>query len=62
MTVRIESKIRHRDSVANEALSMYVETHLWQIEHVRSGLREANAGIFVPEREMRRLIGRLRRR
>jgi predicted transcriptional regulator len=74
MTVRIEPETkqaldtiaatldRDRSYVVNDALAAYVETHRWQIEHIRGGLREANAGKFVPDREMKRALDRLRRK
>ena len=74
MTVRIDPETkqaldtiaatldRDRSYVVNEALAAYVETHQWQIEHIRRGLREANTGKFVPERAMKRAIERLRRK
>jgi len=74
MTVRIERETKHamdtiaamldrdRSYVVKEALAAYVETHQWQIEHIQRGLREANAGKFVPERAMKRAIERLRRK
>jgi RHH-type rel operon transcriptional repressor/antitoxin RelB len=74
MTVRIERETKHamdtiaavldrdRSYVVKEALAAYVETHQWQIEHIQRGLREANAGKFVPERTMKRAIERLRRK
>jgi len=74
MTVRIEREMKHamdtiaamldrdRSYVVKEALAAYVETHQWQIEHIQRGLREANAGKFVPERAMKRAIERLRRK
>ena len=74
MTVRVESETkqaldtiaatldRDRSYVVNDALAAYVETHRWQIEHIRRGLREANAGKFVPDREMKSALDRLRRK
>jgi predicted transcriptional regulator len=74
MTVRIDPETkqaldtiaatldRDRSYVVKEALADYVETHRWQIEHIQRGLREANAGRFVPERAMKRAIERLRRK
>ena len=35
---------RDRSHVVNEALTAYVETHRWQMDHIRQGLREAEAG------------------
>jgi len=74
MTVRVEPKMREaldgiatalerdRTYVVNQALEAYVEVHQWQIEHIRQGLREADAGNFLSDAEVKRRLGRLRRR
>ena len=36
--------------------------HRWQVEHIRQGLREADADDFVNDREVKRVINRLRRK
>jgi predicted transcriptional regulator len=74
ITVRVEPEIRgaldslataldrDRSYVINEALAAYIEMHKWQVEHIRQGLREAEAGNFVNDREVKRVINRLRRK
>lgn len=74
LTVRIETNTREaldaiaatldrdRSYVVNEALEDYIETHRWQVEHIRRGLREAEAGKFVPAAQMKKIIRRLRGR
>jgi predicted transcriptional regulator len=74
LTVRVESGTRKalegiaaaldrdRSYVVNEALKAYLDVHQWQIDHIRQGLLEANAGTFVPDAEVKRVIGRLRRK
>jgi predicted transcriptional regulator len=74
MTVRIDDETREaleaiatsldrdRSYVVNQALNAYVETHRWQVEHIRQGLREANAGKFVSEAEVKKVMDRLRHR
>jgi predicted transcriptional regulator len=74
LTVRIEPETREaldaiaevldrdRSHVVNEALAAYVETHRWQIEHIRQGLRDAEAGRFVAEPTVRKTLARLRRK
>jgi predicted transcriptional regulator len=74
LTVRVEPETREaldaiaealdrdRSHVVNEALAAYVETHRWQIEHIRQGLREAEAGRFVAEATVRKTLARLRRK
>ena len=39
-----------------------IETYQWQIEHIRQGVREANAGKFVSAREVKKVMARLRRK
>jgi len=74
LTVRIEPETRRaldaiaealdrdRSYVVNDALSAYVETHRWQAEHIRQGLREAEAGKFVPEKNVQKVLARRRRK
>ena len=74
LTVRVEPRTRKeldgiatalerdRSYVVNEALKAYIDIHQWQIDHIRQGLREANAGNFASEAEVKRVISRLRRK
>jgi len=74
MTVRLEPETRDaldaiaatldrdRSYVVNQALAAYVETHRWQVEHIQKGLREANAGKFVSQANVNKVIARLRRK
>jgi predicted transcriptional regulator len=74
MTVRLEPETRDaldaiaatldrdRSYVVNQALAAYVETHRWQVEHIQQGLREANAGKFVSQANVNKVIARLRRK
>ena len=57
-----EALDRDRSYVVNEALQAYLNTHRWQLEHIKQGIREADAGNFVDERDVRKVIGRLRRK
>ena len=73
LTVRIEAETREaldaiaealdrdRSHVVNAALAAYVETHRWQAQHIRQGLREAESGRFVADKEVKKVISRLRR-
>jgi predicted transcriptional regulator len=72
MTVRIDPKTkesldaiaetldRDRSYVVNEALEDYIQTHRWQVQHIRQGMREADAGKFVPPSEMKKIVSRMR--
>jgi predicted transcriptional regulator len=74
ITVRVDPEVRgaldslaaaldrDRSYVINEALAAYIETHRWQIEHIRQGLREAEGGNFVDAREVQKVVNRLRRK
>jgi len=39
----------------------YVETHRWQVAHIRKGPREAELGKFVAGSGVKKVIARLRR-
>ncbi len=74
MTVRVEPRTRKaldgiaasldrdRTYVVNQALESYIDIHQWHLDHIRQGLREANAGKFVPPAEVNRRIARLRKK
>lgn len=51
---------RDRSYILNEAVDAYLEAHRWQIEHVREGLRQAKAGKFASEDEVKRAFARWR--
>jgi len=44
---------RDRSYVLNEAISAYLEVNQWQIEHIQEGLRQADAGKFATEIEVK---------
>ena len=44
---------RGRNEVINEAIDAYLSLHRWQLEHIREGLRQADAGEFATETEMK---------
>ena len=43
---------RDRTYVLNEAVETYLEIHGWQSEHIREGLRQADAGEFASDEEV----------
>jgi predicted transcriptional regulator len=53
---------RNRTYVVREALRAYLDLYQWQVKHIQQGVREAEAGKFVSDAEMRRTIARLTRR
>lgn len=52
---------RDRSYVLNEAIDAYLGAHQWQIEHIKKGLRQAQAGQFASDREVARAFARWRR-
>jgi predicted transcriptional regulator len=71
VTVRVDHALREsvdaiaaatnldRSGVINQALIAYVETHQWQVDHIREGLRQADAGEFLSERKVKKVLSRL---
>lgn len=43
---------RDRTHLLNEAVNVYLEIQEWQIEQIRKGIREADAGQTVPHEEV----------
>jgi len=51
---------RDRSYVLNQAIDAYLEDHRWQIEHISEGIRQADAGEFASESEVRAAFARWR--
>lgn len=47
---------RDRSYILNEAVNTYLELYRWQVEHIKDGLRQADAGEFASEREVARVL------
>jgi predicted transcriptional regulator len=52
---------RDRTYLLNEAVERYLELNEYHIKLIENGLRAADAGDFVPDAEMKRLIAKMRR-
>ena len=52
---------RNISLVIDEALDAYLELHAWQGEHLKEGMRQADAGEFASETEVRAAFTRWRR-
>jgi RHH-type transcriptional regulator, rel operon repressor / antitoxin RelB len=50
-----EATKRSKSFLAAEAIREYIETNEWQIQEVKSGLAEADAGDFATDAEVRKL-------
>jgi RHH-type transcriptional regulator, rel operon repressor / antitoxin RelB len=56
-----ETMDRDRTYLLNEAVERYLELNEYHIKLIKKGLRAAEAEDFVPDAEMKKLIGRMRR-
>ena len=52
---------RDRSYVLNEAIDAYLEVHQWQIQHIRKGIRQADAGKFASKAEVAAAFKRWRK-
>lgn len=52
---------RDRSYVLNEAIGNYLEVHQWQAEHIKEGLRQADAGQFAKDADVAAAFRRRRR-
>ncbi len=51
---------RDRTQLIDEALENYIEIQKWQMEEIKAALREADAGNFASDEEVRAVFDRLR--
>jgi RHH-type transcriptional regulator, rel operon repressor / antitoxin RelB len=73
MTIRVDRKTKSRleklakamdrtkSFVAAEAIRAYVALNEWQIGEIKAALKEADAGDFASEEEVRAVMGKWRR-
>lgn len=74
LTLRLDAKLksqldrlsksmnRSRSFVAAQAIQEFVSVNEWQINEIKKGLAEADAGDFASDEEMQQTIRRLTRR
>ncbi len=55
-----EAGDRDRSYVLYQAIDAYLETHAWQIEHIKTGLKQAKSGEFSSERVVSRAFAQWR--
>lgn len=52
---------RDRSYVLNEAVENYLDLNMWQIEHIKKGLRQAESGHFAKESEVSLALAKWRK-
>jgi predicted transcriptional regulator len=74
MTIRVDQKTKRRlekladatertkSFLAAEALRSYLDLNEWQIQEIRAGVREADAGDFASDAEVETTFAKWRRR
>jgi RHH-type transcriptional regulator, rel operon repressor / antitoxin RelB len=74
MTIRVDQKTKRRlekladatertkSFLAAEALRSYLDLNEWQIQEIRAGVREADAGDFASETEVEAVLTKWRSR
>jgi RHH-type transcriptional regulator, rel operon repressor / antitoxin RelB len=74
MTIRVDQKTKRRlekladatertkSFLAAEALRSYLDLNEWQIQEIRAGVREADAGDFASDAEVEATFAKWRRR
>ena len=57
-----ESLDRDRSYLLNEAVTAYLDVQHWQIEQIKAGIRQADAGKLVDHADVKVTMARKRRR
>ncbi len=52
---------RDRSFVLNQAIDAYLEVHSWQLDHIKEGLRQADAGEFASDEEVAAALAKWRK-
>ena len=52
---------RNRSWALGEAVDSYLETHRWQVDHIKEGLRQAEAGHFAKPADVEKAFAKWRR-
>ena len=57
-----EALERDRDSLLNEAVTAYLNVQEWQVQQIKAGLRQAEAGELIEHAQVRQMAAKWRRR
>jgi predicted transcriptional regulator len=53
---------RDRTYLLNEAVSAYLDVQQWQVEHIKTSIRQADAAQLIDHTEIKKMASHLRRR
>ncbi|NEP03721.1 MAG: CopG family transcriptional regulator [Okeania sp. SIO2G4] len=51
---------RSRSEILNDAVDAYLQVQQWQLDHIKEGLRQADAGEFASDEEVAAAFARWR--
>lgn len=51
---------RSRSEILNDAIDAYLQVQQWQLDHIKEGLRQADAGEFATDEEVAAAFARWR--
>jgi predicted transcriptional regulator len=57
-----EALDRDRSYLLNEAVTAYLDVQHWQIQQIKAGVRQADAGTLIDHAEVKMTMARKRRR
>jgi predicted transcriptional regulator len=57
-----EAVDRDRSYLLNEAVTAYLDVQQWQIDQIKAGIRQANAGKLLDHGEVKKMAAKWRRR
>lgn len=61
LDVLAKKQRRDRTQLIDEAIENYLEIQRWQMEEIKAGIREADAGNFASDEEVRDAFARFQR-
>jgi RHH-type rel operon transcriptional repressor/antitoxin RelB len=56
-----EALDRDRTYLLNEAVAAYLDVQEWQVQHIKTSIRQADAGQLIDHHEVRKMAGKWRR-
>lgn len=53
---------RDRTYLLNEAVAAFLDVQQWQLEHIKTSAKQADAGQFIEHRKIKKMVSDWRRR
>jgi predicted transcriptional regulator len=62
LDVLAEALDRDRTYLLNEAVAAFLDVQQWQLEHIKTSVKQADAGQFIEHRKIKKMVSDWRRR